>query len=75
MAQEALRLLPQFGRQVPADVMVFSLDSTLPQGASAVPAIAYPLEKLAQRAIALLTAPLSAVAGTAPVRGTLMTPF
>jgi hypothetical protein len=55
--------------------MVFSLDSTLPQGASAVPAIAYPLEKLAQRAIALLTAPLSAVAGTAPVRGTLMTPF
>jgi len=75
LAQEALRLLPQFGRQVPADVMVFSLDSTLPQGASVVPAISYPLEKLAQRAIALLTSPLCAGSGAAPVRGTLVTPF
>jgi len=75
LAQEALRLLSQFGRQVPADVMVFSLDSTLPQGTSPIPAMSYPLDKLAQRAIALLTMPLSTDPGLVPIRGTLVTPF
>ncbi len=72
-AQDALRQLTQLGRAVPQAVMVFSLDSTLPPGASAVPAIAYPLETLAQRAMALLTGQFSANTGE-PVRGQLCLP-
>ncbi|MBU9819076.1 LacI family transcriptional regulator [Rahnella sp. Lac-M11] len=73
-AQDALRQLAQHGRAVPASVMVFSLDSTLPPGISAVPAITYPLETLAQTAMALLAGQFSANAG-APVRGQLSIPF
>ncbi|WP_047606414.1 LacI family DNA-binding transcriptional regulator [Rahnella aquatilis] len=72
-AQDALRQLMQRGRAVPENVMVFSLDSTLPPGVSAVPAIAYPLETLAQRAMALLTGQFSASV-SAPVRGQLSLP-
>ena len=72
-AQDALRQLAQHGRAVPENVMVFSLDSTLPPGVSAVPAIAYPLETLAQRAMALLTGQFSASL-SAPVRGQLSLP-
>ncbi|MDC6118391.1 LacI family DNA-binding transcriptional regulator [Serratia rubidaea] len=55
-AQEALTLLAQYQRQVPGQVMVFSLDGA-PQwpGAPAVPSIAYSLDTLAQRALALLS--------------------
>jgi len=45
----------------------------LPPGVSAVPAIAYPLETLAQRAIALLAGQFSANTGE-PVRGQLSLP-
>lgn len=72
-AQDAVRQLAQHGRAVPENVMVFSLDSTLPLGVSAVPAIAYPLETLAQRAMALLTGQFSANL-RAPVRGQLSLP-
>ncbi|MEN4909547.1 LacI family DNA-binding transcriptional regulator [Rahnella bonaserana] len=72
-AQDAVRQLAQHGRAVPENVMVFSLDSTLPPGVSAVPAIAYPLETLAQRAMALLTGQFSANL-RAPVRGQLSLP-
>jgi DNA-binding LacI/PurR family transcriptional regulator len=72
-AQDALRQLMQHGRSVPENVMVFSLGSTLPPGVSAVPAIAYPLETLAQRAMALLAGQFSASL-SAPVRGQLSLP-
>ncbi|VTQ56667.1 Galactose operon repressor [Campylobacter jejuni] len=72
-AQDALRQLMQHGRSVPENVMVFSLGSTLPPGGSAVPAIAYPLETLAQRAMALLAGQFSASL-SAPVRGQLSLP-
>ncbi len=72
-AQDALRQLMQHGRSVPENVMVFSLGSTLPPGGSAVPAIAYPLETLAQRAMALLAGQFSAGL-SAPVRGQLSLP-
>ncbi|UHM92401.1 LacI family DNA-binding transcriptional regulator [Rahnella victoriana] len=72
-AQDALRQLMQHGRSVPENVMVFSLGSTLPPGVSAVPAIAYPLETLAQRAMALLAGQFSAGL-SAPVRGQLSLP-
>lgn len=72
-AQNALRQLMQHGRAVPESVMVFSLDSTLAPGVSAIPAIAYPLETLAQRAMALITGQFSANLST-PVRGQLSLP-
>jgi len=72
-AQDALRQLMQHGRSVPENVMVFSLGSMLPPGVSAVPAIAYPLETLAQRAMALLAGQFSASL-SAPVRGQLSLP-
>ncbi|TDS93179.1 LacI family transcriptional regulator [Rahnella sp. BIGb0236] len=73
IAQDALRQLMQHGRSVPENVMVVSLGSTLPPGGSAVPAIAYPLETLAQRAMALLAGQFSASL-SAPVRGQLSLP-
>lgn len=55
-AQEALTVLAQYQRQVPAQVMVFSLDGSLQwPGAPTVPSIEYSLDALAQRALALLS--------------------
>lgn len=55
-AQEAISVLQQYQRQVPAQVMVFSLDGSLHwPGAPTVPSIEYSLDTLAQRALALLS--------------------
>ncbi|MCS3601673.1 DNA-binding LacI/PurR family transcriptional regulator [Buttiauxella sp. BIGb0471] len=54
-AQEAVMMLNQYQLQVPEQVMVFSLDgSTRMPGANAIPAIKYPLESIARRAVELL---------------------
>lgn len=54
-AQEAMMMLNQYQLHVPEQVMVFSLDgSTRMPGANAIPAIKYPLESIARRAVELL---------------------
>lgn len=54
-AQEAVMMLNQYQLKVPDQVMVFSLDgSTRMPGANAIPAIKYPLESMARRAVELL---------------------
>lgn len=54
-AQEAIMMLNQYQLTVPDKVMVFSLDgSTRLPGASHIPAIEYPLENIARRAVELL---------------------
>ncbi|TNV22717.1 LacI family transcriptional regulator [Buttiauxella sp. B2] len=54
-AQEAVMMLNQYQLKVPEQVMVFSLDgSTRMPGSTAIPAIKYPLESIARRAVELL---------------------
>lgn len=54
-AQEAMMMLNQYQLHVPEQVMVFSLDgSTRMPGANTIPAIKYPLESIARRAVELL---------------------
>ncbi|MEL4013437.1 LacI family DNA-binding transcriptional regulator [Dryocola clanedunensis] len=54
-AQEAVMMLNQYQLHVPEKVMVFSLDgSTRLPGTNAIPAIEYPLENIARRAVELL---------------------
>ena len=54
-AQEAVMMLNQYQLSVPEKVMVFSLDgSTRLPGVSTIPAIEYPLENIARRAVELL---------------------
>jgi len=54
-AQEAVMMLNQYQLSVPEKVMVFSLDgSTRLPGVSTIPAIEYPLESIARRAMELL---------------------
>jgi DNA-binding LacI/PurR family transcriptional regulator len=48
-------MLNQYQLKVPEQVMVFSLDgSTRMPGSNAIPAIKYPLESIARRAVELL---------------------
>jgi DNA-binding LacI/PurR family transcriptional regulator len=54
-AQEAVMMLNQYQLKVPEQVMVFSLDgSTRMPGSNTIPAIQYPLESMARRAVELL---------------------
>lgn len=54
-AQEAVMMLNQYQLKVPEQVMVFSLDgSTRMPGSNTIPAIKYPLESIARRAVELL---------------------
>lgn len=54
-AQEAVMMLNQYQLTVPEQVMVFSLDgSSRMPGSNAIPAIKYPLESIARRAVELL---------------------
>ncbi|WP_437614539.1 LacI family DNA-binding transcriptional regulator [Erwinia sp. V71] len=69
---EVTQQLQRGRRNVPQDVMVFSLDgSAAHAGVPALPTITYPLETLAQQAINVITGNAS---GFPPLRGQLFTP-
>ncbi|MDU5192876.1 MAG: LacI family transcriptional regulator, partial [Mixta calida] len=71
-SREAIALLRSFQRQVPQDVMVFSLDGAVPVvGAPEMPQMAWPLDMLAQRALQLIGGENVAFP---PLRGSLIAP-
>lgn len=75
-AQEAVALLRNFQREVPGQVMVFSLDSSMQlPGVPAIPSIEYPLDTLAQRALDLIKDGVLPERASSLIRGSLVTPY
>ncbi|WJV56180.1 LacI family DNA-binding transcriptional regulator [Pectobacteriaceae bacterium CE90] len=74
---EAVKILRQFQRSVPEQVIVFSLDGCAVQmsGEPHLPAINYPLDVLAQRALQMVSLPFSEDLQFPPLRGSLITPY
>ncbi len=71
-SREAITLLRRYQRQVPQEVMVFSLDGAVPVvGAPEMPQMAWPLDMLAQRALQLIRGEQSCFP---PLRGSLIAP-
>jgi DNA-binding LacI/PurR family transcriptional regulator len=72
-AQEALSVLHAYGRNVPDNLAIISLDGSTPLPGSLLPlpAIEYPLEKLAEKALDMITGKIQD-SGPLVIRGNLV---